>query len=948
MSSKRSGLERDAWRIASLSALVFILGCGGGGGSKKKAAADLEATNVSAPVTMTTVTYQVTVSNLGGKAASSFRVDLYYDLASPPAMGAAGDASQTITSLAAGDVQTLTFVRTATPPGSYSSWVQVDTLDVVSESDETNNVRGPTNVNVTLPNVPDLEVVSMSASVTGSTVTYMVTVVNSGNFAAGAFQVDIYYDQGTAPMPAVPGDDSQVVSSLGAAALTTLTFVRSATPAATYSSWAQADTLGAVMESNENNNTAGPVIVTVTAPPSPDLAVSSFSASVVGSDVTYDVEVINLGTGSAGAFDVDLYYDRAAAPGPGTPGDDSQSVASLAGGATMMLTFSLIGAPSGSYLSWLQLDRADAVVESDETNNIDGPLPVAVGSSQPELLITAFTSSVSGMTVQYSVEVTNAGPVAAGIFSVDVYYDLLTPPTVGMAGDDSNLVASLASGVSTVINFSRTGTPTGTYDSYAFADSFDDVAESDEGNNVAGPEVVTVLTLADLVIIGLSSSVSGSDVTYTVSILNQGGTAAGAFDLDIYYDQPGAPLQGVGGDEAMVVVGLAAGAGTTVIFTRAGAPAGTFTSWAQVDTQDAIGESNETNNTAGPEVVMVGIAADLVILSFAASVAGTTVTYTMDVFNQGGTAAGPFDVDVYYDLPGAPSSGAPGDNSTSVSSLAPSASVPLVFTRTGTPVGTYDSWIQVDTLNAVVESNEANNVTGPEIVVISGMPDLIITAFGASVSGSAVTYSVTVMNQGTGAASAFDVDVYYDLPSAPSSGMSGDDDRSVLSLAAGMSANVTMTRSATPDGSYNSWAQVDAFNAVGESNENNNVDGPVSVSVGVGGPPDLVITSFTAQVVGSDVTYDIEVTNTGGTDVTTAFTVDLYYDLTVPPCPFQGGNEIDVITTLSAGASQIVTFTRIGTVTGTYDSYAQVDTFLGVVESDETNNVAGPLVVIVP
>ena len=49
-------------------------------------------------------------------------------------------------------------------------------------------------------------------------------------------------------------------------------------------------------------------------------------------------------------------------------------------------------------------------------------------------------------------------------------------------------------------------------------------------------------------------------------------------------------------------------------------------------------------------------------------------------------------------------------------------------------------------------------------------PDLTNTAFSAKVSGGTVTYSVTTCNQGSAAAGAFTVDLYYDRSSAPRTG----------------------------------------------------------------------------------------------------------------------------------------------------------------------------------
>ena len=108
--------------------------------------------------------------------------------------------------------------------------------------------------------------------------------------------------------------------------------------------------------------------------------------------------------------------------------------------------------------------------------------------------------------------------------------------------------------------------------------------------------------------------------------------------------------------------------------------------------------------------------ADLVVASFLAEVVHNVVTYTARVCNVGSAAAGSFYVDIYYDLPNAPTTGQFGDQSRGVASLQPAECETLTFVRSSTPVGTYVSWCQVDSAQGVLESNESNNVAGPAVV----------------------------------------------------------------------------------------------------------------------------------------------------------------------------------------------------------------------------------------
>ena len=568
----------------------------------------------------------------------------------------------------------------------------------------------------------DLEIVSFSHTTAGTSVTYTVTIRNGGKKDAAAVRVDVYYDLGSPPTVGLSGDQTQLVPMLATGASQTLMFTRSPTPPGNYLSHAQVDSLDAVDESDETNNVAGPNPVTVVPPAGIDLAVTSFTSSVLGSDVTYDVEVTNLGnTATTGAFDVELFYDSPTAPAVGPAGDDTMTIGPLGAGMGQNLVFNRNGAPNGSYLSWVVVDSMDTEAETDETNNVSGPEAVSVGSTEPDLLITGFNPVVSGSTVTYTVEVTNSGVMDSGPFSVDLYYDRIVSPMVGDPGDDANVLPGIIAGGSQMLSFVRMATPAGTYDSYVQADTFDAVLEGNENNNIAGPASVLVSTPPDLVITAFTALVAGSTVNYTATVENQGLSDSGGFSVDLYYDRGSAPSVGLAGDDAQVLSGgLGAGMTMNLNFSRSSTPAGTYDSYLQVDTFDAVGETNEGNNVAGPETHTVAGSGmpDLVISGITHQVIGPDVEYTVTVTNQGTADAGFFAVDLYYDRATAPSAQIPGDDEMILSSLAMGASMPLVFTRASAPMGTYNSWAYADVFESVLESDENNTAGGPEVVVV--------------------------------------------------------------------------------------------------------------------------------------------------------------------------------------------------------------------------------------
>jgi len=118
----------------------------------------------------------------------------------------------------------------------------------------------------------------------------------------------------------------------------------------------------------------------------------------------------------------------------------------------------------------------------------------------------------------------------------------------------------------------------------------------------------------------------------------------------------------------------------------------------------------------------------------------------------------------------------------------------------------------------------------PDLVVINISPDIIYGYVNLP-----IYYWITVENQGAGDSSEFYVDAYADLSSPPIPGSLGDDFSYVGSLGAYESLNISfpvlLPISYNTPGEYKLWAQVDADQIVDESNESNNVYGPVTVII---------------------------------------------------------------------------------------------------------------------
>lgn len=118
-------------------------------------------------------------------------------------------------------------------------------------------------------------------------------------------------------------------------------------------------------------------------------------------------------------------------------------------------------------------------------------------------------------------------------------------------------------------------------------------------------------------------------------------------------------------------------------------------------------------------------------------------------------------------------------------------------------------------------------VAQPDLVVLSIETDPLKPD-----AGETVNVYVTVKNEASVAAGGFRIDWYADLGLPPPPSQVGDAYESVSSLAAGATHTMSTIYTYSTPGIYNMYAQVDTNQEVTESNENNNVIGPVSIVVG--------------------------------------------------------------------------------------------------------------------
>jgi hypothetical protein len=270
---------------------------------------------------------------------------------------------------------------------------------------------------------------------------------------------------------------------------------------------------GEILESDEKNNEEklDNVLIPVEGP---DLAISVFQAAVLPIDgknvIRYIIEVINIGTEPITKdIEVDLFRDYPS----DLPPDFDSILAAIDAGETWPENAEFFAIPGGlpanggfaqaefsdwqpegdgTYTPWVVIDVVNNILEANETNNaatINGGIPyeALAPTEGPNLSIEDFTGQVAGNRVTYKLVVRNTGDeVAIGPFRMDLFTDRQSPPNLFEWSEFNITVDELSPGDAAPWTYEWEDVPDGIYRSYALVDTDNVVAETEEGDNLAG------------------------------------------------------------------------------------------------------------------------------------------------------------------------------------------------------------------------------------------------------------------------------------------------------------------------------------------------------------------------------------------------------------------------------------------------------------------------------
>jgi subtilase family serine protease len=518
------------------------------------------------------------------------------------------------------------------------------------------------------------------------------------------------------------------------------------------------------------------------------------------------------------------------------------------------------------------------------------------------------------------------------------------------------LAAGAVSSGSTTIMIPQE-TAAGNWYIIAKADGEGTIAESLENNN---SEARLIQIGPDLDITALStpgSTGAGQSIVITDTTKNQGGEAAGPFRIQFFLSTDAtlsAPDIVLGTRELPSLAAGASSSASTTVTIPQGTAAGSWSIIAKADSEEAVSEVSERNNTYALSI-KIGPDLDITALSApAAAGAGQSIAISDTTKNQGGEAAGPCRILFFLSMDATLGAADMMLGSRSVPSLAAGASSSASTTVTvpqGTAAGVWYIIAQADGEGAVSEVSETNNTYALSFKVGS---DLAVSALAAPATGgggASIAITDTTKNQGGDAAGPSQTQFFLSTNTTLSASDVLLGSRGVPLLAAGASSSGSTTVVIPPGTAVGNWyiiAKADGEDVVAETSEANNTSAKL-IQIG----PDLDITVLSAPGTaggGQSIAIADTAKNLGGEPAGASRThFFLSADGSLNASDLLLGSRD--LPPLPAGASSSGATTVMippGTAVGNWYIIAKADGEDAVTEVSETNNTSAKLIQIGP
>jgi PGF-pre-PGF domain-containing protein len=490
-------------------------------------------------------------------------------------------------------------------------------------------------------------------------------------------------------------------------------------------------------------------------------------------------------------------------------------------------------------------------------------------------------------------------------------------------------IPELDPGSSSQISETWTPSTEGTVNLLVWADSKDDVYESDEWNNVKTESIeVKKETYPDLIIETISCEPTepeiGQTAIITVTVKNQGNERSGQTNLAFYNYEVGSYV-GTYAEEGDVPE-LTPESSYSISFEWTPETEGTAEIRVVVDSDNVILESDEENNEKTEYITTKKkMFPDLTIGALSVEPGnpetGETVSMVVTVRNRGNGESEPTNLAFYVN------EGYVGE--VQLPELAAKSSLSTSYLWVPETEGIKWIRVKVDDDDLVLESNEWNNGESDYVVVEKQTsPDLVIEALTAEPAnpepGDTVTITATVRNRGTEKSEETDLAYYI--------GGTRTGERIIPGIEPGSSSLISFAWTPDTVGAVDIRAQADAGDKVAESDEGNN-EKTVSIEVAKQTSPDLLIEDLKAEPANPEPGETVSITATvrnRGTEKSEE--TDLAY--------YIGGTRTGerIIPGIEPGSSSQISFAWTPATGGTVNILAQADAGNHVIESDEENN----------
>jgi uncharacterized repeat protein (TIGR01451 family) len=825
--------------------------------------------------------------------------------------------------LAVGTSATLDLTATIRSPGSIAN-LAIKTAQTEIDPDTTNDSSSVTSDAAPAADLAVSMRVDRGAPAVGQNVTFTVRVINRGPNATNGASVTDLLAPGLTFVSASPSQGTYdaatglwTVGALAPLAEAMLTMVAQVSQAGALVN--NAVVAGqSLTDPNPVNDSSAAVVNGVG---TSDLLVAkavSNLAPAVGTTVTYTIAVANLGpeaTASAGIVDQLpaglTFVSATASSGTYDAGTGLWTTGSLAAGQSAVLSIDARADVSGVFINTATRQSS---TPPDPNSVNDTSSVTATASVVADLAITKVPGTsvaLPGAALSWTITVTNDGPsAAAAVAVVDTFPALFTGVTWSCAAStDSACASALGTGsIATTVDLAAGGTATfvaaGTVSSAATG-SLDNLAsvavpsgttDPVAANNTATSSVpVVAATDLAIVVTGPASVIPGSTITYTLTVTNAGPSAA----LDVVVQDPTPPGLTFVSNAGDCVTAFPCALGTLLvgesrtITATFGVPADYVAPTPIVNTVTVVATTIDpvpADNiaTASTSVQLEG---DVEVTKSAPlrAAVGDIVTMTIRALNHSPRAV--TGVAITDLLPAGlafvsaiPTQGTydSGSGLWTVGSLATDATAELAIAAAVTEPGPVTN-LALKTGGNEPDSNTANDSAAAAInaAATADLAVLTVVDRAQALAGETVTFTVTVINRGSGPATG--VSITDALPNGftlttatPSQGVydSAGGVWTVGTIALNAASKLTLTGTLTTGGLVVNNAAIRTQAEIDPNPLNNSS----AASVNAAAMSDLRVTkavSNPSPLPGASVTFTIAVTNLGPAAATTTTLRDL-------------------------------------------------------------------------